>query len=416
MAEAGEAYCAHGQCVGPMGAGEPYLPVLEALSALCRRDASCAERIRAVAPTWLLQLPWLSTPEERDALRRDLSGSGQARMLREFGELLERYTEDRPLLLVTEDLHWSDAATLQLMDHIARRRGAARLLWLASFRLTEIMAADHPLKSLRHELRLHGLSEEIVLDAFSETEVADYVAARLPGLAAEETFVQALHARTEGLPLFVADVVSDLMAHGEVTHDSDSSARSRLESMPIPENLAGIVEQYMQRLTPEERVLLEAASVCGVEFRLNTVAEALESDIASVARACAELAREQRWLIEVPRGLCGPDERYALRLSPRAVPRGAPRPDRACRPCRPPSQGGGCTGARARRGRRGHRGRARVPLRAGPRTAAGASLLHGSRRVCAGAVQCGSYARAHGSRTGASPGGRRGRKTQRNSR
>ncbi len=289
---------------------------LEALSALCRRDASFAELIRAVAPTWLLQLPWLSTPEERDALRRDLSGSGQARMLREFGELLERYTEERPLLLVTEDLHWSDAATLQLMDHIARRRGAARLLWLASFRLTEVMAADHPLKSLRHELRLHGLSEEIVLDAFSETEVADYVAAKLPGLAAEETFVQALHARTEGLPLFVADVVSDLMTHGDVTHDSESSARSRLESMPVPENLAGIIEQYMQRLTPEERMLLEAASVCGVEFRLNTLAEVLESDIAS-SRAVVRRARARAALA---RSMCRSklagstsDTRYAFR-------------------------------------------------------------------------------------------------------
>jgi hypothetical protein len=132
-------------------------------------------------------------------------------MLREFGELLERYTEERPLLLVTEDLQWSDAATLQLMDHTARRRQPARLLWLASFRLTEVIAADHPLKSLRHELRLHGLSDEIVLDAFSETDVADYVAARLPALAAEETFVRALYARTEGLPLFVADSVSELM-------------------------------------------------------------------------------------------------------------------------------------------------------------------------------------------------------------
>jgi len=313
MAEAGEPYCAHGQCVGH--AGEPYLPALEALSGLCRRDAFFAERIRAMAPTWLLQLPWLSTPAEREALRHDLSGSGPARMLREFGELLERYTEDRPLLLVTEDLHWSDAATLQLMDHIARRRGPARLLWLASFRLTEVMAAEHPLKSLRHELRLHGLSEEIVLDAFSEREVADYVAARLPGLSAEETFVHALHARTEGLPLFVADVVSDLLAHGDATHDSESSAASRLQSMPIPENLAGIIEQYMERLTPEQRVLLEAASVCGMDFRLNTLAEVLGSDIAKVARSCAELAREQRWLNEVPLELAGSrsDTRYAFR-------------------------------------------------------------------------------------------------------
>src|SRR4029079_11545471 len=112
--------------------------------------ATLGELIRKVAPTWLLQLPFLSTPEEREALRRDLAGSGQTRMLREMGELLDRYTEDRPLLLVTEDLHWSDQATVLLMDHMARRRSPAKLLWLSTFRLTEIIAGEHALQAIRN--------------------------------------------------------------------------------------------------------------------------------------------------------------------------------------------------------------------------------------------------------------------------
>jgi DNA-binding winged helix-turn-helix (wHTH) protein len=285
MAEVGEVHCAHGQCVEQHGAGEPYLPVLEALTALCRRDAALADLVRAVAPTWLLQLPWLSGPAEREALRRELAGAGQARMLREMGELLERYTQNRSLLLVTEDLHWSDQQTIQLLDYVARRRGATRLLWLASFRLTEVVAADHPLGAVRHELRLHGLAEEIVLDAFSEKEVGDYVAARLPALGSDESFVRTLHGRTDGLPLFVADAVNDVVAHG-----------SGSASMAMPQNLAAIIERYIRQLTAQERALLEAASVCGVEFQLATVARVLERDAASLAESCAELARRQRWL------------------------------------------------------------------------------------------------------------------------
>ncbi len=49
------------------------------------------------------------------------------RMLRELGEFLDRYTENRPLLLITEDLHWSDQPTIQLIDFLARRRSEARL-------------------------------------------------------------------------------------------------------------------------------------------------------------------------------------------------------------------------------------------------------------------------------------------------
>jgi DNA-binding winged helix-turn-helix (wHTH) protein len=291
MAEIGEIHCAHGQCVEQYGAGEPYLPVLEALTALCRRDAALAELIRAVAPTWLLQLPWLATPAERESLRRELTGVGQTRMLREMAELLERYTESHPLLLVTEDLHWSDQATVQLMDYVARRRAAIRLLWLASFRLTDIIAADHPLRAVRHELRLHALAEEIVLDAFSEQEVAQYVAARAPALAADETFVRALHGRTDGLPLFVADVVNEVMARGP-----------RSGAMALPKGLSGIIERYIRQLAPGEQALLEAASVCGVEFRLATVASVLERDAPSIAESCTDLARRQRWLSEVDGG------------------------------------------------------------------------------------------------------------------
>lgn len=310
IAEVGESACAHGQCVEQYGAGEPYLPVLEALTALCRRDASLVEQVRAIAPTWLLQIPSLATAEERERLLRETSGAGPARMLREMGDLLERCTAERPLLLVTEDLHWADQATVQLIDHIARRRGPMRLLWLASFRLTEVIASGHPLGALRHELRLHRLNEEIVLDAFSEREVAELLARRLPALSLDEAFVRALHARTEGLPLFVAGVVDDLAATGG---QAGGGAHSLLDATAIPDTLSGVVERYIAELTPAQHGLLEAASVCGVEFRLETVSAALEGDPGSVADLVTELARRQRWLIEMPAQATGRQAGYAFR-------------------------------------------------------------------------------------------------------
>jgi DNA-binding winged helix-turn-helix (wHTH) protein/tetratricopeptide (TPR) repeat protein len=292
VAGLGSAARARGQCVEHYGTGEPYLPVLEALAELCRNDASLPTLLRTVAPTWLLQLPWLSTPEERDALRRELAGVGPDRMLREMGELLDRYTDQRPLLLVTEDLHWSDRATIQLIDHVARRRGRAGLMWLATFRVAEVVATDHPLNPLRRELRLHRLCEEIVLDPFSETEVAEYIAQRSPSLGRDEAFVRALHERTDGVPLFVSSVITDVMERT----DDGADVQTRLAAVAVPENLAAIIDHYIDRLGSEQRSLLAAASVCGVEFRVDTLALALERDIASVALSCDALAREHIWL------------------------------------------------------------------------------------------------------------------------
>ena len=287
--------CARGQCVEHYGTGEPYLPVLEALADLCRRDNALPALLRAVAPTWLLQLPWLSTTQEREALRRELSGVGPERMLREMGELLDRYTGERPLLLVTEDLHWSDRSTLHLIDYIGRRRGGSRLMWLASFRLAEVVALDHPLNPLRHELRLHRLCEEIVLDPFSEREIADYVAAATPALAADVAFVRGLHERTDGVPLFVASVMADLSVHTASSGDA-AVARALLADVAVPENLAAIIDHYIARLGSDERALLSTAAICGMDFRAETIAEAIERDPAWVAETCEQLSRARVWV------------------------------------------------------------------------------------------------------------------------
>lgn len=312
-ARLGDVLVGRGQCVEHFAAGEPYLPVLEALSGLCRSDATLVPLLRAVAPTWLLQLPWLCTAQERDALRRELAGVSPDRMLREMGELLDRSAERAPLLLITEDLHWSDRATIQLVDYVARRRGAGRLMWLASFRLAEVVALDHPLNGVRHELRLHRLVEEIVLDPFSEKEVADYVTERLPAMAADEAFVHALHERTDGLPLFVATLVAEAASRG--AQGADAALKGPSDGTAVPESLAPVIDHYIAKLTGEQRSLLSAAAVCGQEFRVTTLAEQLGWDVARVGEACDQLAREQFWLI-APRAeprFDAPEPPYAFR-------------------------------------------------------------------------------------------------------
>jgi len=309
--------CAFGQCVQQYGAGEPYLPVLEALAGLCRRDESIAPLMRAIAPTWLLQMPWLSDDREQESLRRQLAGASQDRMLREWGELIDRLTARRPLLLVTEDLHWSDHATVHLMNHLARRRGSARFMWIASFRLAEVIAAEHPLKPLRNELRLHRLCSEVLLEPFTERETADFIASRCPAAFTQQSFVRALHARTDGLPLFVSHVLDDLLARpGSGLAGDSAMAEQHVANLAVPENLAGIIARQFERLPEDHKALLEAASICGVEFRANSVAEALERDAESVLAQCDALVRQQQWLdpiaVEVlPDG--GLEARYAFR-------------------------------------------------------------------------------------------------------
>src|SRR5262249_21769533 len=153
--------------------------------------------MRKAAPTWLVQMPWLVAEQDRAALQLELAGAGPERMVRELIELGRLYSPHTPRLLITEDLHWADDRALRVMEHFARRRPTCRLMWVASFRLTQVIAEEHPLKALRQELQLHRLSEEILLDPFSEREVEEYVRARVPDTDVPEEAVRRLHEHTD---------------------------------------------------------------------------------------------------------------------------------------------------------------------------------------------------------------------------
>lgn len=258
---------AFGQCIEHYGSGEPYMPVLEALNALCQAGGGEAvvRTMREVAPTWLLQLPWFVSEEDRRTLQHEVGGVAQDRMLREFGELIDRVARDTPVLLVLEDLHWSDHATVQLLGYLAHRRGPAALMVLGSFRPTELVLEDHPLAALRQQLRIRRLSLEVDLESLSEADIAAYLATRFND-APPESFVRALHAHTAGLPMFVVNVVDELVAADTLQRDAGGWHLPEPGALTVPRNMLGLLEAQIARLPVEYRRVLGAASLCGVEF------------------------------------------------------------------------------------------------------------------------------------------------------
>ena len=121
--------------------------MLEALGRLCR-GAGGQELVALLgqqAPTWLVQMPGLVRAADLEALKRRIVGATRDRMLRELAEAIDLLTVQQPLVLVLEDLHWSDPSTLDLLAVLARRREPARLLLLGTYRPPEVRRRAHPL-------------------------------------------------------------------------------------------------------------------------------------------------------------------------------------------------------------------------------------------------------------------------------
>src|SRR5215471_15374486 len=154
-----------GQCAEHYGEGEPYLPIFEALWQLSHGPAhdEVLAVLRRYAPLWLVQLPGLVSEPELERLQRQVAGATPARMRRELTQALEVLAADAPLVLVLEDLHWSDRSTVDLLAYLAQRWEPAQLLVLGTYRPVDLVLHAHPLRGLVQELGGRGLVRELPL-------------------------------------------------------------------------------------------------------------------------------------------------------------------------------------------------------------------------------------------------------------
>lgn len=285
----GRMWWAQGQCVEHFGPSEPYLPLLEAVARLGRlplRD-DVAALLPRLAPTWVLQVPSLAPQADVDDLRQRVQGATRERMLREFVEAIEETTTLRPLVLVLDDLQWSDDSTLDVLASLARRREPSRLLVVGTYRPADV-PAGHPLAAVTRELRLHGLCEEIALPALDVEGVRACIARRIPAERLPSDLAPALHAVTGGNPLFVRSLLDDWITRGVVVEGA--SAWTLVDAPTrVPDSVRQTIERQLDRLPAETCRVLEAASVVGREFSARTVAAVLDAPVASIDAACEDL-------------------------------------------------------------------------------------------------------------------------------
>jgi DNA-binding winged helix-turn-helix (wHTH) protein/predicted ATPase len=289
-----------GQCVEQYGAGEAYLPVLEALGRLGRGAARerLVEILKRHAPTWLAQLPGLLADTEVEAVQRRAAGTTRERMLREIVEALDALTVDAPLVLLLEDLHWSDSATIDLLGMLARRREPARLLVLATYRPADVAGTAHPLRAVKQELQVHGYCEELPLEFLDLSAVDEFLLGRFPGHRFPPELARALHRTTDGNPLFLVNTVDFLVGRGQLREvDGRWEVAGLVEDIAsrTPETLWQMVERQVERLTADEQAMLTVGSVAGAEFSAAVaVADGIDPEVGELT--CEALARRGQFL------------------------------------------------------------------------------------------------------------------------
>ena len=299
----GKMRVAWGQSVRQRGEGEAYFPVLDALDRLSRSEdrESLRVTLRRFAPTWLLQLPWLLESGESADLRRELGEVSASRLLREFCVATEVLASASVLVLVLEDLHWSDAATVDLIGALAERSDPARLLLLGSYRPVDAAVREHPIAPLRRALQQRRAASELSLDPLPETAVGSYLCERFGWQEAPAGLASLIADQVEGNPLFMVTLMDYLVSKQLLSCSEGAwSLAVSPESLvaAAPHSLRDIVEDQLGMLSARERKVLEVASAIGVSFAVQALAAGVEADVEVLEETCGELAHRRLFIEE----------------------------------------------------------------------------------------------------------------------
>jgi tetratricopeptide (TPR) repeat protein len=207
-------------------------------------------------------------PELRDLLP-DLAVAGGAdpdaarfRLWDAVSAFVAETARERPLLLVLDDLHAADEPSLLLLRYLAGTLTDVPAALLGVYRDTEA-GPGHPLEPVLADLLREPLARRIPLTGLDRREVADVVSASA-GRSPPEGVVAEIHARTEGNPLFVGEMVRLLEAEGRL--DQVEAA-----ALGVPEGVKEVIARRLQRLSEPGRRVLTLASVLGREFDVDTL-------------------------------------------------------------------------------------------------------------------------------------------------
>ncbi len=250
----------------------PYAPLLDLLRSLFASHpaATLATELERLALDLFPLLPEL-VPDQTTPLLPLEPEQEKRRLFAVLANFFIHLSASSPLLLIIEDVHWSDSTSLDFLHYLTRRTASHPILLLATYRQDEMRAE---LKSWLAQLNRERLAQEVQLAPLARNDVDLMLSALFDQRHTafdmrrflHGELLDALYILTEGNPFFVEETLSAMIAAGDIFYAQGYWNRRSLHASRIPRSVQDAVQQRIQHLGEAAKRVLTLAAVAGRHF------------------------------------------------------------------------------------------------------------------------------------------------------
>ena len=289
-----------GECYAEGGA--PYAPLAQVLQATV--DLTGFKNLLGLSPSLIADLITIA-PALRDSFpdvppNPPLEPQAeQQRICEHVLAFLAGLSDRAPVLLVIDDAHWADSATLALLRHVARRSRSLRLLIVLTYREIELDEV-RPFNTVLLDLNRERLTTRLKLTRFDR----DQTCAMLATLFQEDIttdFLEGIYRETEGNPFYIEEVCKALIEEGKLSRVSGRWQRPDMSELEIPQNVRLAIQARVNKLPEAAQDTLRLAAVLGREFDFETLHAMSDLNEDGLIDAL-EIAQRAQLIEEAPRG------------------------------------------------------------------------------------------------------------------
>src|SRR5436190_15111000 len=229
----------------------------------------------------------------RDAASDDADGQrdGKARLLWNCSQFLTRLADKQPLLLVLENLHLADTASLELLHFVSRQIGRSRIAIIGTYAEQEL-ERNKALRDMEQSLLALGAAKLMRLESLTQNDIEQLVceAFNVDHPPARQ-LARRLYSWTRGHPFFVEETLKSLVETGRLYERGGSWLGWEVEELDLPRSVRSAVSKRLEHLTPDVRTVAGVAAVIGARLRFSVLAVVCELPKEAVLAALDELCR-----------------------------------------------------------------------------------------------------------------------------